>query len=344
MRVGDAGVRRGAHLALFEAGTLLAKGVKDQLIGRGFPVASMRLYTSRQDPDANLSEYNGEAMLVSEPDVEALGPLDIAFFCGTPLEGSRYLDWPKQRGFTAIDLSAAARRDAAAPLVNAAVNADKLLGSPHLIATPHPVSLMLSTVLAPLARGCGIASASAVVFEPVSEAGDEGINELYRQTVGILNLQEWPQDVFGRQIAFNLVPAFAWGERGDPAGSSEPRIEEEVRAIAGGRFDLAVALVVAPVFHCHAAMLRVVLPGGKGRADLDASLAAVPEIRVDAGGSTLTPVDRAGKPGLCIASPRPAGSERAFWLWVVSDNLQAGATLNAVRIAEVLWKDTGARA
>lgn len=344
MRVADDGARRGANLALFEAGTLVAKGVKEQLVERRFPVASMRLYTSRHDPDANLSEFNGEAMFVSEPDVDALGPLDIAFFCGTPPEGDRYLDWPRQQGFTAIDLSSAARRDAAAPLVNAAVNPDQLRGLPRVIATPHPVSLMLSTVLAPLARGCGLDSASAVVLEPVSEAGDEGISELYRQTVGVLNFQEWPQEVFGRQVAFNLVPAFAWGERGDPAGSSGSRIEREVRSIAAGRFDLAVAVVVAPVFHCHAAMLRVVLPDGKGRRDLDACLGSVPDIRVEAGESTLTPVDRAGEPGIFVASPREAGSTRAFWLWVVSDNLKAGAALNAVRIAEVLWKDAGARA
>jgi aspartate-semialdehyde dehydrogenase len=344
MRAADTGGRRGANLALFEAGTLVAKGVKEQLVERGFPVASMRLYTSRSDPDANLSEFKGEAMFVSEPDPEALGPLDIAFFCGTPPDVDRYLDWPKQRGFTAIDLSSAARRDAAAPLVNAAVNPESLHGSPPLIATPHPVSLLLSTVIAALVRGCGLESATACVMQPVSEAGDAGISELYRQTVGVLNFQEWPSDVFGRQVAFNLVPAFVWGERGDPAGASDPRIEEEVRAIAGGRFDLSVAVVLAPVFHCHAAMLRVVLPEKKGREDLGAALAAAPEIRREAGEAARTPVDGAGESGIFVAAPRPAGSSRAFWLWVVSDNLRAGTALNAVRIAEALWKPREAAA
>ena len=339
MRAVENGRRRGANLALFEADTLVAKGVKEQLLGRSFPVASMRLFTSRSDPEANLSEFAGEAMFVAEPDVDALGPLDIAFFCGTPPEGDRYLDWPKQRGFTAIDLSSAARRDATAPLVNAAVNPEKLRGTPHLIATPHPVSLMLSTVLAPLVRGCGLESATAFVLEPVSEAGDEGIKELYRQTIGVLNFQEWPREVFGRQVAFNLIPAFAWGEGGDPAGSSETRLEEEVRGITGGGFDLSVGVVLAPVFHCHAAMLRVVLPEGPGKADMNAVLSAVPEIRFEAGASTLTPVDRAGEPGIFVAAPRPAGRPRAFWIWAVSDNLTAGAALNAVRIAETLWKD-----
>jgi len=339
MRAAEDEGRRGANLALFEAGTLLAKGVKTQLVGRRFPVASMRLYTSRMEPDANLSEFAGEAMFVSEPDFDALGPLDIAFFCGTPPEGDRYLDWPRQRGFTAIDLSSAARNLATVPLINAAVNPEKLRGAPNLVATPHPVSLMLSTVLAALERGCGLESAAAVVLEPVSEAGAEGINELYRQTVGVLNFQEWPQEIFGRQVAFNVIPAFAWGDRGDPAGSSEIRIEEEVRPIAGGRFDLSVAVLLAPVFHCHAAMVRVALPEGKGMSDLGAALSTVPDLRFEAGESTLTPVDRAGEPGIFVAAPRPAGSPHAFWIWAVSDNLQAGAALNAVRIAEALWKD-----
>jgi aspartate-semialdehyde dehydrogenase len=41
-----------------------------------------------------------------------------------------------------------------------------------------------------------------------------------------------------------------------------------------------------------------------------------------------------------VAAPRPAGSPRTFWIWAVSDNLKTGAALNAVRIAEELWKDT----
>jgi aspartate-semialdehyde dehydrogenase len=340
MQAAEKGGRRGANLALFEAGTLLARGVKEQLVGRRFPVATMRLYTSRNDPDANLSEFAGEAMFVSEPDFDALGPLDIAFFCGTPPEGVRYLDWPRQRGFTAIDLSTAARRDATVPVINAAVNPEKLHGAPNLVATPHPVSLLLSTVLAALQRGCGLESATAVVLQPASEAGDEGINELYRQTVGVLNFQDWPQEIFGRQVAFNVIPAFAWGDRGDPAGSSEARIEEEVRAIAGGRFDLSVAVMVAPVFHCHAAIVRVALPEGKGKSDLGAALSAAPDLRFEAGESTLTPVDLAGKAGIFVAAPRPAGSPRTFWIWAVSDNLKTGAALNAVRIAEELWKDT----
>ena len=331
---------RGAHLAVFDAQTLVAKGVRDHLVGRAFPIASMRFFASRVDPEVNLTEFAGEAMFVSEPDPEALGPLDIAFFCGSRPDAERYLSWPAERGFTAIDLTSAVRPEQDGPPINVAVNADRLARAQRLVATPHPIALMLSTVLAAAKRGCGLRDTAVTAFQPVSEAGEEGINELYRQTLGLLNFQEYPQEIFGRQLAFNLVPAFAYGKDAVP-GRIDGRIEEEIRLIAGPGFDLSVGVVLAPVFHCHAAMARLVLAPGRGPAELTAALSAVPDVRVEATGARVTPVDRAGEPGILVAGPWPAGAPNAWWIWIVSDNLRAGAALNAVRIAETLWRRDG---
>lgn len=342
-RAAEPAAGRGAHLAIFDAQTLVAKGVRDHLVKRAFPIASMRFFSSRPDPEANLTEFAGEAMFVSEPDPEALGPLDIAFFCGTRPEGERYLAWPKERGFTAIDLTSAARPEKERPPINVAVNVDRIPKAPPVVATPHPIALMLSTVLATAQRGCGLEEAVVTALQPVSEAGEDGINELYRQTLGLLNFQDWPQDVFGRQLAFNLVPAFAYGRGPVPGRIDTREIEEEIRLIAGAGFDLSVGAVLAPVFHCHAAMARLVLARGHGPGDLAAALAASSDIRVDAAGTRATPVDRAGEAGVLVAGPWPAGERPgACWIWIVSDNLQAGAALNGVRIAEALWRRDGA--
>lgn len=329
---------RGAHLAVFDAQTLVAKGVRDQLVGRSFPIASMRFFSSQPDPEVNLTEFAGEAMFVSAPDPEALGPLDIAFFCGSRPEGERYLGWPAQRGFTAIDLTSAARPGGDAPPINVAVNADRLREPVRLVPTPHPIALMLSTVLAAAHRGCGLRDVAVTALQPVSEAGEDGINELYHQTLGLLNFQDWPQEVFGRQLAFNLVPAFTYRPGTAPGRVDGRELEEEIRLITGPGFDLSVGVILAPVFHCHAALVRLVLAPGKAPADLSAAFASAEEIRVDATGARATPVDRAGEPGVLVAGPWPAGLPGSVWIWVVSDNLQAGAALNAVRIAETIWR------
>jgi aspartate-semialdehyde dehydrogenase len=333
-----AAAERGAHVALFDATTLLGKGVKERLVDRRFPVASVHLYTSSADPDANLSEYAGEAMLVNRPDIDALGPLDIAFYCGTRPEGALYIDWPDRRGFVAIDLTTASRGADRVPVVNATVNPDALPQGAGLVSTPHPIALVLSTVLAAVKRGCGVREASAVVMQPASESGEEGIGELYQQTLGLLNFGDMPRDVFGRQVAFNLVPADLYGGSGPPGGGTAADIERDILQVTGGGLDLSVAVVLAPVFHCHATMMRIVLPQGKGRDDLRAALGKTEEIRLEPRDGRATPVECAGEPGILVTGIRPAGTAGAFWLWIVSDNLQSGSALNAVRIAEALWR------
>src|SRR5262249_36666953 len=244
------------------------RGVKDQLAARSFPIASMRLYTSRSDPDANLTEFAGEAMLVTAPEFDALGRLDIAFLCGTPDEGALYKDWAGRRAFVAIDLTSASSDSPAVPLVNIEVNPQAIPRGPGLVATPHPIAQFLSTVLGPIHREAGLDSARAVVLQPASECGEEGIDELYQQTLSLMNFRETPRRVFGRQIAFNLLPADLYRPGGVPGGSEAPRLEKEVLKVTGGDYRLSLEVLLAPVFHCHAAMLHVTLPPGKGREDL----------------------------------------------------------------------------
>ncbi len=327
---------RRAHLAVFDANTLKAKGVKEQLVKRAFPVASVRLFTSSEDPDNNLTEFDGEAMLLTQPDPEALGALDIAFLCGGPEEGGRYLDWADGRGFVAIDPTTRSNARPGVPLVNAVVNPEAIVPRPGVIAAAHPIAQMLSSLLAPLVRGCGLLQATAVVLQPASEAGEAGIEELYRQTMSLMNFQEMPRPVFGRQLAFNLIPASAYEAGRTPGETSPPALEREVRAITGDAYELSLEVVLAPVFHCHAALLCVVLPPGRDREDLLASFRSEEGIRLARDPQEATPIDRAGQGGILVSGVRPAHGSASFWFWAVNDNLQNGTAQNAVRIAESL--------
>src|SRR5262245_38779893 len=327
---------RPAHLALFDATTLTAKGIRDQLVARSFPIASVRLFTSGNDPDANLTEFAGEAMLVTRPDIDTLHDLEIAFLCGTRQEGEQYLDWAGRAGFVAIDLTRASSGGDRSP-VNAAVNPEAIGKAPGVIATPHPVAQMLSSLIAPIGRHCGLEEAVAVVLQPASERGEPGIDELYHQGLSLMNFTELPTQVFGRQLAFNLIPGtLAEEARGTSATRAD--IEREVRRITGGTYRLAVQTIQAPVFHGHVAAAHVVLPAGKGREDLLAALRRSEDITMGARGARATPVERAGEGGLLVADVRPGLGESSFWVWALVDDLVGGTSLNAVRIAELLLK------
>jgi len=323
------------HLAVFDATTLLAKAVRDQLVARKLPTRSVRLFTSSDDPEANLTEFGGEAMMVSKPDLETLGALDIAFFCGSSREGALYLDWPRQAGFVAIDLTSASQALKDVPVVNVGVNPDAIGNRPVWIATPQPASQILSNLLAPVERRLGLRSCAAVILQPVSELGDEGVSELYQQTVGLLNFKEMPTAVFGRQMAFNVLPS-ELAPRGGPSGGPAPaRVESEVRAILGRPVEVSVEIVQVPVFHCHAVAAHLVLPEPAGRDRLLECFRGGVDFVIASPGGPATPVERAGETSMLVAGVRETGPG-SFWLWAVADNLVAGVVQNAVRIAETL--------
>ena len=326
---------RPAHVAIFDATTLLAREVKEQLVERSFPVASMRLFSSRGADEATLSEFNGEAMLVGAPDMGTLRGLDIAFLCGTREEGARYLEWAGRAGFVAIDLTTAASQASGVPLVNAQVNPDVIPADPGLIATPHAISLFLSSLLAPL-RQCGLRRALAVAFQPASHSGEGGIEELHRQATGLLSFQDVPRQVFSRQLAFNLIPSsFAPAESGSTRNLSDD-ITSEVSAVLGASLALSIEVIRVPVFHCQSAMVRVELERGRTRDDLLEACRRGGDLVVDDGGAGATPVDRAGEAGVLLAGVRTAEEESSFWMWALCDDGLSGNGLNAVRIAETV--------
>jgi len=329
------GSRGPIHVALFDSSTLLGKGVKSHLERRKFPLGSIRLFdTGAIEEGGNLSEFAGEAMLAVRPVLAELDPVDLVFYCGPSGTGDEYLDWPSRGHFTAIDLTLAANRRRGVPVVNAAVNPELLHRHRGVLASPHPIAQFLSTLLAPLARRLPVTEAVSLVLQPASEAGEQGLEELYRQTVGVLNFTEVPREQFGRVLAFNLLP-YAPGTTG---GISEEEIGREVAAILGTRsFPQAVRVLQVPVFHCHSFLCRVRLGAPAETSRIREILAEESSISIRDSPQGATPAELAGAEKIVVGEIRPDTSvPHAFWVWGITDNLATGVALNAVRMAEVL--------
>ena len=327
--------RRRAHVALFDATTLAAKGVKDQLATRLFPTASIRLFTSRTDPEFNLTEVGGEAVLMTNPDLETLGDLDVAFLCGTRREGERYLDWAARGGFFVVDLTGASGGAPAIPVVNAGVNLEAIPTKPGVIASPAAVAQMLSSLLFPVRNRCGLQEAAVVVLQPASDRGQEGIDELYQQALSLMNFQEMPKDVFGRQLAFNLIPGWL-AEGAKKAGATRADLERQVLRVTGGGYGLTLQVIDAPVFHGHAVMAHLVLREGMEERDLLASFEGMEDVHIGRPGDKVTPVERAGESQLLVTGVQQGLRPSAYWVWAVADDLAGGRSRNAVRIAEAI--------
>src|SRR4030095_5311340 len=73
----------------------------------------------------------------------------------------------------------------------------------HVIASPAAIALAL--ILNRLHPLHPIQRSVAHVFEPASERGKPGLDELQQQTINLLSFKGQPKEIFDAQLAFNVL-------------------------------------------------------------------------------------------------------------------------------------------
>jgi aspartate-semialdehyde dehydrogenase len=191
-------------------------------------------------------------------------------------------------------------------------------------------------VVAAARREGAVESVEAFALRPASELGDPGIDELYQQTVSLLNFTSVPQEVFGRQIAFNVVPSAESGT-GGREGFDE-LAEVDTAGLLGMEPDrISITSTLVALFHGHAMAVRLNFERPPDLASLAERLGTAPGLRAIEDRSSFSPVDLTGEDAVAFIGPT-GGRRRPsqVGLWIYCDNLKGGAALNAVKIAERL--------
>ena len=72
----------------------------------------------------------------------------------------------------------------------------------------HPAAIAMALLLTHLQKAGAIRRAVVEIFEPVSERGKAGIDELQKQTVALLSFKPLPKEIFDAQAAFNMLSQY----------------------------------------------------------------------------------------------------------------------------------------
>jgi aspartate-semialdehyde dehydrogenase len=211
----------------------------------------------------------------------------------------------------------------------------------HVIA--HPAATVLTLFLSRLGQIAPVKRAVAHIFEPASERGQRGLEELEKQTVGLLSLKPLPKPVYDEQVAFNMLAAYG-SEAEQSLDQIERRIERHLRTLLSVHPHIptpSIRLLQAPVFHGHSISLWVEFEENPGREALEKALKS--EV-VDVRGPDLDPpniVGITGQDGIAVgAIASDPNDAHASWFWVVADNLKIAAE-NGVAVARALAGRTG---
>ncbi len=325
----------GTRVAFFGPTTLLAKEIRRTLEGGTLAVSDVRLYD--EVAEGTLTEFAGEALAVTRPDEETLPDLDLAFMCGPAGPTAGYLAWAERHGFVAVDLSGASSGMTQVPLVHVGINPGDIAtgGRPcPIIAAPQALAHNLASLGAAVGGAGPLTRIEAVGLRPAADLGDKAVDELYRQTVALLNFTSVPSEEFGRQQAFNILPT--GGVPASLACGTEDRLAEETRRLLGlGAEGVAIDTAFAPLFHGHACHVVLMFDAPVERAAVRDSLMQTRGVRIIEDPGSFSPVELAGETDIAVLLTAPSsGSARRVALWSYCDNLRGGAALNAVRIAE----------
>jgi len=322
----------GYRLGIVNPLTLVGAEIQSILRERSFPFARVVLLDSTGQATGALTEIGDEPAIVLAVSDDELEDCDVVFFCG-PAEGNE--EWIQrfdEDNFVAIDLSQPSSA-ADGKLAVSGVNLEEIGSDDRLLVSPHPVAIPIAIILRQIELLGRVEMCTATVVQPASVFEQIGIEELARQTISVLNIQSVPQDVFERQLAFNLYPA---PER------NEEFITAQIRSLTDPDTQLALLVTQGTVFHSHTFSLFV-----KTREDLDvdritATLRANAAIAFAEGDQAFGTIDAAGKDEVLIAEVRPDASIRGgFWVWAVCDNLRRSSALNAVLVAEKVLFGSG---
>jgi aspartate-semialdehyde dehydrogenase len=313
---------RAARVAVIGAESPCGAFLREALAEQGVPGSRVDLFGATHG-EAVLSEYDGEARLIQEPDPEQLGGHDFVFLCDASEASRRVAADPAGKRLV-IDLAAARGNGHPAPVVHPDINPQAIEGHGGIVAVPHPLSAVIADVLHALERTVGVARATIVAVRPASDYGERGLEELRDQTVGLLRFSEPPKDVFGRQLAFNLIPAGLFPQGHEP--DLESRIVAEVGALLGWREPrIAVALMMAPVFYGHSLVLRFEPARAAAFGDVVTAFRSLE-------GDASTPIDAAGSRAIVASQVRRDGLG-GFWAWIVAGEAGPAAAALAVRLA-----------
>jgi aspartate-semialdehyde dehydrogenase len=331
-------------IAIVGGETLLGKEVHELLEARKIP-ANIQLVTSF-DPDESakaasiLAIGKEEPLVMSSIEAADLGSAKILILAASKESGHQVYE--KIRGAkpapVIIDLTGSledlAETRLRAPMVEPAGFDAK--GPVQTVA--HPAAIAIALLLTQLQKAGAIRRAVVEAFEPVSERGKAGIDELQKQAVALLSFKPLPKAVFDAQVSFNLLSQY-----GSDAPLSLQEIELKIdRHLASllassGAPMPSLRLIQAPVFHGYSVSAWIEFEEPPG---MDRIFQSLGSSNIDVRTKDHEPptnVGVAGQGGITVGSiAQDRNQPRAWWFWLAADNLQIVAENAAEVVREYL--------
>src|SRR5207248_5395948 len=282
---------------------------------------------------------------IQPADPEHFRNVDFAFFASDAAFTGRHWQSALQAGATVLDLSYALygerKVSARSPWIGKELEREsgQEPGREDLTTTAvvvaHPVASVLALLLLRARSAGAVWTVAATVFEPVSEQGKRGMDELHQQTVNLLSFTALPKELFDEQVAFNMLGRFGEGSSLS-LKKIESRIISHFEAIVGKTLPVpSLMLVQAPTFHAHTFSIYIQFEPEVDASALNKALAGDHVAIIDPAEDGPSNVNAAGQGNVLVSLRPDARNASGVWIWAAADNLKVAA-ISAVECAATL--------
>ena len=210
------------RVAIVGASSLRGKELRQVLEDRHFPASDFVLL-DESVAAGTLTEAAGEPTFIRALDQESFEGARFAFFAGTARDAEQNWNVAQRSGATVIDLTGALAAPGHAAAANAWIpslgsvlaarpdsrknGASSSTSSPAAYVSPS-APIIVTCMLAAGLKAFQPQRISVLLFPPVSEREEAGVEELEKQTTGLLSFQDIAKPVFDAQVAFNLLASY----------------------------------------------------------------------------------------------------------------------------------------
>jgi aspartate-semialdehyde dehydrogenase len=321
------------RVAIVGAGTLKGKELKETLNSSSFPAIDIKLL----DDDESLGQLDAigdEPTFVQAVTAENFLDIKVAFFASDDAFTRKHWTLARDAGALVVDLSYTLENEPGAalrsPWTAHEIAAEDVKA--QVIVPAHPAAVVLGLLLERARNVAEMRSVVATVFQPASEHGRRGMDELHQQTINLLSFQPLPTGVYDAQVAFNMLARY--GETSaPPLEAAERRILEHFQKLASPRLPIpSLMLAQAPIFHGYVFSVYIELEKKAAVGDFAQALAGA-HVEIARAGESPNNVGVAGLDDIQVALRRDAQRDNAFWLWAACDNFRIQA-LTAVEAAQ----------
>jgi aspartate-semialdehyde dehydrogenase len=305
------------------------------------PIDSLRLLATARSAGRKLT-FQGREIAVEATSPETLRGADVVFVSATTEASKTICPLVAEDGGVAIDDSSAFRLEARVPLVVPEVNSQDLLGHRGIVSTPNCTTVPLVMALHPLRKAAEPKRVVVDTYQAVSGAGGAAMVELTEETSQALAGKPTAPKVFPHQIAFNALPQVDSFMDTGYTKEEWKMCEETKKILHTPDLAFSATCVRVPVYRGHSMAAHVEFDRPVEPQAARQLLSSMPGMRVvdePAKGQYPMPLNAANTNPVFVGRIRKDNSHpTGLAMWLTADNLLKGAALNAVQIAEDMYR------